>query len=121
MPVDFVVDETPPPAEVWYRVVDLRYAPTLDEWDRPQGNGRSAVQVREYPVLRHTERGVWLEGYGETGRRFVLRDARKRFACPTREEAWESFRARKQKQLRLLTAQIAHVRRVLEMEATDGD
>jgi hypothetical protein len=121
MPSDWIVDESPPLAEVWYRVVDFRYAPTLDEWDRPQGNGRSAVQMREYPVLRHTERGVWLENWGDSPHRFVLRDARKRFACPTREEAWESFRARKEKQLRLLTAQIAHVRRVLEMETNDAD
>jgi hypothetical protein len=118
--VDWIVDEAPPLVEVWYRVVDFRYAPTLDEWDRPQGNGRSAVRVNEYLVLRHTERGVWLHLDG-WGRRFVLRDARRRFACPTREEAWESFRARKQRQLRLLTAQVAHVRLVLEMEATDAD
>jgi hypothetical protein len=119
MPVDFVVDETPPPAEVWYRVVDFRYAPTLDEWDRPQGDGQSALKVSEYLVVRHTERGVWLHLDG-WGRRFVLRDARKRFACPTLKEAWESFRARKERQLRLLTAQIAHVRRVLEMGESDA-
>lgn len=120
MPSEFDVGDVPPPLEVWYRVVDFRYAPTLDEWDRPQGDGRSTVEMREYAVLRHTEQGVWLET-GETGRKFVLRGARKRFACPTKEEAWESFRARKKKQLRLLMSQIAHVRRVLDGDDEDAD
>ena len=98
----------------WYRVVDGRYAPMLDEWERPIGNGRSYVSVHEYPVLRETPKGVWLEGCGFYGSpRFVLRDARKRYACPTEEEAWESFRARKNRQLRILRAQVRHVEEVL--------
>jgi hypothetical protein len=97
---------------VWYRVQDGRYAPASDEWGHPVGRGCAFVHVLEFPVLRETEKGVWLDAHG--GRRFVLRDARKRFACPTPAEAWESWRARKRKQLRILESQVSHVCEVLE-------
>ena len=106
----------------WYRVVDGRYAAMLDEFERPIGGGGSYVSVRTYPVVRETPRGVWLESAGDYGQdRFVLRDARKRFACPTLNEALESFRARKERQLKILTAQIRHVRKCLEAKIDERD
>jgi hypothetical protein len=90
----------------------------MDEWDRPLGDGRSYVQVHRFRVVKETPKGVWLEGAGRFGQdRFVLRDARKRFACPSVEEAWESWRSRKQRQLRLLRLQIAHIEEVLSFRA----
>lgn len=98
----------------WYRVEDGRYAPMLDEFERPLGNGRPFLSVREFTVVRETPCGVWLDdGFGF--RRHVLHASRKRFACPTLEEARESWRARKRKQLRILEAQAANVREVLAM------
>lgn len=34
------------PRECWYRVVDGRFAPPVDEWDRPIGHGRAYVTMR---------------------------------------------------------------------------
>jgi len=100
----------------WYRVHDGRYAPALDEWGESVRGGRSYVSTVPFRVLRETPKGVWLEDGGAFGgKRFVLRDARKRFACPTQEEALESFRARKQRQLKILQAQVRHVETVLRM------
>lgn len=52
-------------------------------------------------VTKTTPKGVWL------GDRFVLRDVRKRFACPTLHEALESFVARKDRQIRILSNQLS--------------
>lgn len=89
--------------EFWYRFEDVQYAASLNEYDEPCGPGRLAVELRKYKVLRSTPKGVWLDVY--TVQRFVLKDANKRFACPTEAEAMDSFIARKKAQLRILNAQ----------------
>lgn len=75
------------------------------------------VRVREFEVVRETPKGVWLApGWG--GRpRFVLRDSRKRYACPTVEEAHESFLARKRRHLRILRAQVESVEEAIRHAA----
>lgn len=72
----------------------------------------SQVWLRQFRVIRKTPRGVWLDDYGLE--RFVLNDARKRFAYPTVELAWESFLIRKQKQIAHLKNQLEHVGAVLK-------
>lgn len=67
----------------------------------------------EFAVVSTTPKGVWLDDFGRS--RFVLQGARKRFACPTIPEAYESFRARKQAQLRILQRQIEDVERMLHL------
>ena len=98
---------------VWYRIEDWREAPPLDEWENPMGASRTRVGVLEYPVVRETPKGVWLEKYGE--RRFVRREGKKRFACPTFEEAMASFLARKAAQVSILTAQIRHAETAISL------
>lgn len=102
-----MADEQP---ETWYRITDGCYA-TMDEFDSPVGGGRVYVSTHAYPVTRRTPRGVWLDCHGVP--RFVLANARKRFACPTREEAMASFRARKQRQVTLLRNQLRRVEQAL--------
>jgi hypothetical protein len=111
----FVLAPEEPERPAWYRVTDGRYAAAADEWGRPVGRGEPYLHIHEFPVLRETPKGVWLDLGGWMPPRFVLRDARKRYACPTKAEAWESFVARKRAQLRILTAQVAHVEEVLRM------
>jgi len=98
----------------WFRIVDGRYAAPLDELDRPMGEGQTYVTLYRYRVLKETPCGAWLEdGCCINGRRFVLRDARKRYACPTLDEAVASFRARKKQQLRILTNRVRRVHEAL--------
>lgn len=99
----------------WFRLEERRYAPPLDEFDNPCGEGRLEVVLIEYQVQKETPKGVRL-----TGNRFVKRDARKRFACPTKEEAKESFEARKARQIRLLKSQICQAEHALSL-VKDGD
>ena len=99
--------------EVFYRYTDRRLANFVDEWGDATGS-HPDVTLREYTVLSHTAKGTWIaEGY--RGRRFVLRGAHRRFACPTVEEAKESFLARKRRQLSILKAQQRHVEDVMAM------
>jgi hypothetical protein len=90
--------------EVWYRMTSHVVSAGVDEWDNPVGPGHVEVYVHEHDVIKHTPKGVWLNAYGE--KKFVRRDARKRFACPTKEEALESFVARKKRQIGILSAQL---------------
>jgi hypothetical protein len=102
---------------VWYRVTEICFAPPLDEFDEPRGRGRMDVIVMEYPVTRYTPKGVWLDLFGQA--RFVRTLARKRWACPTKAEAWESFKARKRRQRAILRAQLERVEECLAWEPTD--
>lgn len=100
--------------EVWYRFYDFRYAAPLDEFERPIGSGRAAIQVAEYPVLKKTKKGVWLL-LPSGDRRFVRSDANKKFAASSYKEALESFLARKRRQQKILQARLKHIDEVLNL------
>lgn len=71
------------------------------------------VYLQKLPVVKETPCGVWVEQYGG-GTRFVLKAARKRFACPTQEEALTSFKARKRRQIGILRAQLERAEEALD-------
>lgn len=105
---------------VWYRYEDVHYAAPADEFGDSLGHGSCEVRLREFEVLRTTPKGVWLSMalgefriISEPLERFVLRDARRRFACPTKEEAMESYKARKRAQIRIYKARAARAERAL--------
>lgn len=112
------VNGVEPPAEFWYRYEDRRYA-TLNEWGDVAGT-YSQVEESVFVVVKTTLKGVWLQhallhssGLALTfgcKPRFVLRDARKRYACPTKAEALASFLARKQRQAQILSTQLRDVK-----------
>ena len=61
--------------------------------------------IEPWTIQKQTPKGVWVERYGE--RHLCLHDARKKWAYPTKAEAWESFRIR-------TNWRIKHCRRALE-------
>jgi hypothetical protein len=102
------------PIVVWYRYEEVRYSAGVDEYDNLlPGKGRLELNLHEHRVLKTTLKGVWIELYSwassPSNKRFVLRDARKRYACPTKDEAMTSFIARKQRQRRILKSQLEDV------------
>ena len=99
--------------EFFYRYVDRRLANFADEWGDSTGS-RPDVVLRKYGVIKHTPKGTWIDE-GWDSKKFVLRDARRRWACPTVEEAEESFMARKRRQLSILQAHQRHVEDVMAM------
>lgn len=76
----------------------------------PHGGGPLVQALR---VLRTTPAGVWVDDWGKE--RFILSNARKRFAYPTKEEALVSFIARKTWQLKHLECQMDKVKQALEI------
>ena len=73
------------------------------------------LYCKEYRIIKETPRGHWVE-IGFSSKRFVLKDARKRFACSTKEEALESFRARKRRQIGILRHQLRLAEAALKAE-----
>ena len=91
--------------ELWYRLEDYEDTNVQgvllsmnDSWLR----GGPAIRLffRTFGVVRHTPKGVWLNEYGV--QRFVLKDARKRYAYPTKELALESYRKRRESYIKRL-------------------
>ena len=108
----------PVEGEYWFRYVDFLTAPPLDEWESPCGQPSVNVVLCKYLVARVTPKGVWLKGIDDR-QRFVLAAARKRFACPTKEEALESFLARKKSQLRIYATKINNVNTAIALATND--
>lgn len=103
----------PQVGDTWYRYEDHRVGHADEYGDLVS----VSVQLshREYTVTKVTPKGVWLTwGFGGSNR-FVLVDARKRFAHPTKEEALESLMARKTSQIRILEKQLEYARTALFM------
>lgn len=105
--------------ELYYRYRDQCYAPSLDEWENPIGESRKVILLEIFRVKSHTPKGVWLQWkigpWTSTEKKFVLHNARKKFAHPTRNEALESFIARKTKQKKILSAQLRTVESFLNL------
>jgi len=77
------------------------------------------LNVYKYLIHSETPCGVWIYS-GEFARwkgklRFVNLSAKKRWACPTIEEAKESYIRRKQRQIVLLRSQLENSKVGLEM------
>jgi hypothetical protein len=82
------------PTEVLYRYVNMQ----------------DVVLLETHYVAKRTPKGAWItDKFDFRKKRFVLDTGRKRFAYPTKEEAKESFLARKRRQLFILKAQVENV------------
>lgn len=120
-----------PGVEYWYRFDDVAYALTADEYGERRGPGSIEVHLRRYVVIKHTPKGAWLEfwptatgkprlvgvelSFGDRQKRFVLKGATKRFACPTEKEAKESFIARKEKLISIMKARIYYAEQAMNI------
>lgn len=92
---------------VLYRFNVRRYSNGVDEFDASLPGYTLAVNCDEYPILKRTPKGAWIDDGGR--KRFVRLSATKQYACPTVELAAESFRRRKTRQIAILMAQLDEV------------
>lgn len=92
----------------WFRYEET-YCPDMREMK---------VHEMHCEVLNTTAFGVQLRDI-RGRRRFVLRASHKRYACPTRAEAMASYKARKTRQVAILSAQLRRAKRALNM-ANEG-
>jgi hypothetical protein len=93
--------------EYWYRYLAFRESTGIfdNEWSESCGYD-IRLSCFEYQVIRHTPKGVWLKQPYCMGKKFVLKDARKRFAHPTKREALISYIARQKRRILILNSQI---------------
>lgn len=75
-------------------------------------DGILQIDLREFPVVRHTPKGVQLL-IDEVKTKFVRNSAKRKFAHPTKEEALQRFRDRKETQIKILEAQLKQARQAL--------
>jgi hypothetical protein len=99
--------------EKLYRIEGVTYAAYYDEDYYSRAPGRSELHTREYLVIGRTRKGAWIDVYGE--KKFVNLTARKKFACETVEEARESFKQRKRRQIGILSAQLEQAKKYLSL------
>jgi hypothetical protein len=104
---------------VLYRYENWQTAPLWDDYEFSRSPSTTHIGLRDFQIVRTTPKGAWIN-YGGT-ERFVKLDARKRFACPTKEEALQSFIARKEKQKRILNEQIRQTDNALRLANKELD
>lgn len=107
--------------DVLYRYEDVLVTSALGEY----GISQVDVKLREYPILKKTAKGMWIDlcGMGpfkratlDSGtRRFVLDRSTKQFACKTIQEARKSFVARKCRQISIYKARLGQAERALDV------
>lgn len=71
------------------------------------------MYLEEYPVLKETPSGVWINDWGMK-KRFILTRAHKKWAHPTKAAALEGFIKRRERQIDILTAQLDRAKKALE-------
>lgn len=80
--------------------------------------------LQRYHILRETPCGYWFvhlyektfsTEHKELSKRWVSKSSRRRFCYPTKEEAWQSYRARKWHHLARLDEQIKNIRAVVNV------
>lgn len=107
---------------VLYRYDDRREGGSYfdDDGDYLGSTGYETTKVvlSVFDIVKKTPKGVWVQiGYPVFGKRWVSNTSTKRYAYPTKEEAWISFIARKQKQYRILGKKLLSIESILKAQA----
>jgi hypothetical protein len=100
-----------------------RYESRLD-CDYEGGPIKAYIWLKKCPIISLTPKGVWIECWNHgKEKKYVCLTARKKYACETKEQALESFIARKERQILLLKYTLEHVEDALKKakEATGVD
>ena len=93
------------------RVESALYSAGVDETGESCGPGRVALVTRRYPISSYTAQGAWIDMYGE--KKFVNLRAVKQYANAHEHEAKEAFKARKERQIRILENQLRNIKHAL--------
>lgn len=100
-------------ANVFYRYMDSRRSNGIDEYDNPLPGYTLVISCHEYKILSKTPKGTWIEAYNIHGKRFILDDARRKWAHPNRPAALVSFIRRKEVQINIITHQLRQAKLAL--------
>lgn len=93
-----------------YRFLDCNYPP------------HSECFLEDYEVIRETPAGYWIKDWeGKDGKRWVAKTGFKRFAYVSKEDAADSYVARKNRQIRILGARLDAARDRLKFMEENRD
>jgi len=98
-----------------YRYEDQLYSDGVDQFGDPLPTSHIKVNLYKYDILSRTEKGIWIRYWNAKCKKFILLSAKKKYACLTKEEALESFKARKKRQIRILTSQLNNAKESLNI------
>jgi hypothetical protein len=100
--------------EFLYRYESHNTSNGCDEFDNPYPGHTVELYCRKYRIVKKTPKGHRIElgipmdiGGAGMPTKFILQNATKRFACPTKAEALDSFIARKKRYIRILGGHIS--------------
>ena len=96
--------------EYLYRYEDILYA-VLNDWEEV-ADSYVKIEERKYRVVKETPCGYWISF---EDRKWISKTSKKRFAYPTKKEARDSFKARKTRQIEILTKQIDRAKTALNI------
>jgi hypothetical protein len=99
----------PEGSDVLWRCEAKRYSVVIDPDADRYGVTPPRLEMCWWHVHRRTPKGAWIGG------KFILLTATKRWACETEAEALESFKARKRKQISILTSKLKDAERELAL------
>lgn len=105
----------PEGSDVWWFARDRRYADydPFAEYEQPSGS-HVVIELIPYIVDKATPKGVWLKGWlGD--RFFVLGNATRQRAVPTKELALLDLIKRKEKHVRMAQGRLNDAKQSLEM------
>ena len=80
---------------------------------------RVRIEEREFEVIKETPCGYWMEYYNEAGKKWVSNSGLKRFAYPDRGQAMINFKARKNRQIQILSGQLQRAKNALAFVDND--
>lgn len=85
----------------------------MDHWY--DGYGSVTLMFDQFRVLKTTLKGVWISTpyQNKKGKKFILNDARKRYAYPTKELALNSMIIRKSRYISIMRSKIEETEAVL--------
>lgn len=80
-------------------------------------NGEMRISIERFDITKRTKCGVWIDNHG--AKKFINQNARKQWACKTKEEAKESFILRKESQIKILSGQLYNAKLALKILTDD--
>lgn len=109
MKIRYPAGKPPKGVDVLWRCQAQRYSIVVDADADIYGVTPPELQMWWYKVRKRTPKGAWIQD------RFVLLTANKRYACNTEQEAIDSFRARKLRQIKILEGQLRYAQQELDL------
>jgi hypothetical protein len=95
-----------------YRYEDVQYG-ILNEWEELAGS-YIKIEERKYKVIKKTKCGYWIKLFScFDDKKWVSKNSKKRFAYPTKQEAMNSFKFRKKRQIEILEDKLKKAREAL--------